>query len=108
MQAVHVLEKAAFRPERMAKVNLFNEPQMFLDLYCLEPGQEQHPHTHEGAAKFYYVLDGEGTFTIGEEERACGPGHAVRALSGVVHGVRNAGDARLTLLVGMAPNPGHP
>ena len=96
-----------FRPEKMAKVNLFETPRMFCDVYCLEPGQEQKPHAHAGADKIYYVLEGEGLFTVGEEQQSLGEGTAVLAPSGVDHGVRNASDARLRLLVFMAPNPNH-
>ena len=39
-------------------LNLFENAQMFCDLYCLEPGQEQAVHEHAGATKFYYVLEG--------------------------------------------------
>lgn len=107
MAFVNVGERVSFRPDKMNKVGLFDVPQMFVDVYCLEPGQAQKPHTHEGAAKVYYVLDGEGTFLVGSEERTLGPGHAVLAAEGEPHGVRNEGPGRLTLLVAMAPNPNH-
>ena len=32
-----------FRPEKMSKVNLFETPRMFCDVYGLEPGQSQAP-----------------------------------------------------------------
>jgi quercetin dioxygenase-like cupin family protein len=105
MQWVNVREKCAFRPEKMNKVSLFEVPQLFQDVYCLEPGQEQKPHAHADAAKTYFVLEGEGTFRVGNEERRLGPGHAVLAPAGEDHGVRNDGSGRLTLLVTMAPNP---
>ena len=105
MQVANAGEAVSFRPERMTKVNLFSVPELFLDVYCLEPGQQQAPHAHADAAKVYYVLEGEGTFLVGSEERALGPGHAVLAPAGEDHGVRNASDGRLVLLVTMAPNP---
>ena len=108
MDAVNVSERVRFQPERMAKINLFDTPQLFFDVYCLESGQEQRAHVHEGAAKVYYVLAGEGEFLVGEERRRLGPGHAVLAPAGVVHGVANPGPERLTLLVTMAPNPNSP
>jgi len=108
MPFVNVTEKAAFRPDKLSKVGLFDVPQMFLDLYCLEPGQEQKPHIHTDAAKVYYVLEGEGTFVMGAETQTLGPGHAVLAPGGEEHGVRNNTDARLRLLVAMAPNPSFP
>jgi quercetin dioxygenase-like cupin family protein len=105
MPVQFVPDAVRFRPEKMAKVNLFETPRMFCDVYCLEPGQEQAPHAHDGADKIYYVLDGEGEFTLGEERHRLGTGHALMAPSGEPHGVRNHGQARLTLLVFMAPNP---
>jgi len=104
---VRVVEQARFRPDKLAKVNLFDAPQMFLDLYCLEPGQEQKPHIHAEAAKVYYVLEGIGVFRVGDEVRTLGPGWAVTAPAGAMHGVLNAASERLLLLVAMAPNPGH-
>lgn len=108
MSFVQVSEQVHFRPDRLSKVNLFNAAQMFVDVYCLEPGQEQKPHTHSEAAKVYYVLEGEGTFWIGEETRAVGPGFAVFAKPGELHGVKNESVERVVLLVAMAPNPSAP
>lgn len=106
MQIENAPARAAFRAEKMNKINLFSVPQFFVDVYCLEPGQEQKPHSHREEAKVYYVLEGEGTFRVGAEERVCGAGDAVLAPAGEEHGVRNHSGARLTLLVMMAPNPG--
>lgn len=95
----------SFRADKLAKTNLFETPRMFCDVYCLQPGQQQAPHAHAGADKIYVVLEGEGVFTVGSEERSLGPGTAVLAPSGEKHGVRNASEAPLRLLVFMAPNP---
>jgi quercetin dioxygenase-like cupin family protein len=94
-----------FSPEKMQKVNLFETPRMFCDIYCLEPGQAQKPHAHAGADKVYFVLEGEGEFTVGAEQQRLGPGHAVLAPAEIDHGVRNASGGPLTVLVFMAPNP---
>lgn len=105
MQIAHMAERRAFRADKMAKVNLFETPRMFCDLYCLEPGQEQKPHAHADADKIYVVLEGEATVSVGPEEACLGPGAAILAPAGDVHGVRNAGAGRVLLLVYMAPNP---
>ncbi len=96
---------AAFSPEKMKKVNLFDSPRMFCDVYGLEPGQEQTAHAHAGSDKIYFVLEGVGKFRIGDEERAVGSGLAVLAPAGSNHAVSNPGPQRLTLLVFMAPKP---
>ena len=105
MQKANVEEKLVFRPDKMSKVNLFDVPQLFLDVYCLEPGQEQKVHAHAAEAKVYYVLEGEGRFRVGGDEETLGPGTAVLAPAGEDHGVRNDSGRRLTVLVAMAPNP---
>ena len=35
-----------FAADKMQKVNMFETPQMFCDVYCLEPGQAQKAHAH--------------------------------------------------------------
>jgi mannose-6-phosphate isomerase-like protein (cupin superfamily) len=94
-----------FSEEKMVKVNLFESHRMFADLYCLLPGQEQKPHTHEGNDKFYFVLEGRGRFLVGTEWAELGQGQMCVAPSGEPHGVRNDSDEPLVLLVSMAPHP---
>ncbi|OWY71444.1 hypothetical protein B7486_12735 [cyanobacterium TDX16] len=94
-----------FGPEKLQKVNLFESPQMFCDVYCLEPGQSQKVHAHSGAAKFYYVIEGAATVTVGDEVRELSPGNLAYALADEMHGVENKSSQRVVLLVAMAPNP---
>lgn len=107
MQVRHVAAEQRFSADKMVKVNLFDSPNMFADVYCLEPGQSQKPHSHAGADKLYYVLEGRGVFQVGAEKAEWGPGTLVPAPSGEEHGVENPGPGRLTLLVVMSPNPNH-
>jgi mannose-6-phosphate isomerase-like protein (cupin superfamily) len=105
MLAKHVLNHQAFDAQKMHKVNLFETERMFCDLYCFEPGQEQKTHSHRGADKIYYVLEGSGTFHIGGESQEFQAQTMVMAPSEVEHGVVNTGNTRLVLLVYMAPKP---
>jgi len=104
----HFFETAAvarFSDDKMQKVNLYESPRMFCDVYCLQPGQSQKPHDHAGEDKVYHCLAGQVIAQIGEEEREIGPGETAIAPAGVVHGVRNESSANATLLVFMAPHP---
>jgi mannose-6-phosphate isomerase-like protein (cupin superfamily) len=105
MQTKNVETEQRFSAEKMQKINLFETDNMFTDIYCLEPGQEQKVHAHKGADKIYFVLQGTGRFHIGGEEQDLSVSQIVLAPSDVEHGVRNASDKRLVLLVMMAPNP---
>ncbi len=102
-----VLDARRFSPEKMQKVNVFATNQLFLDVYCFEPGQSQKVHVHEKSTKYYIVLEGHARFEVGGERRDLGPGQAVLARPGEPHGVENQTDDRLVLLVGMAPPPEH-
>lgn len=96
---------ARFSEEKMVKVNLFESHRMFADLYCLLPGQEQKPHAHAENDKFYFVLEGRGTFLVGESQAMLGPGETCVAPAGEPHGVRNDSGEKMVLLVCMAPHP---
>ncbi len=92
-------------PQGHYKATLFQSPRLLLGLNCLEPGQVQTAHRHADQDKFYFVLEGEGDFSLGEEHRLAGVGTAIWAPAGTEHAVRNPGPARLVLLVGIAPAP---
>jgi mannose-6-phosphate isomerase-like protein (cupin superfamily) len=102
-----VLDATRFSSEKMQKVNLFATKELFLDVYCLEPGQMQKTHTHATSTKFYVVLEGHARFEVAGETKDLGPGQAVLARAGEEHGVENRTRDRLILLVGMAPPPDH-
>ena len=98
---------AAFSKEKMRKNGIFETERLFCDVYCFEPGQAQSVHAHDGSDKIYFVLEGVGTFRIGDSERQLGKDEFAIAESGVSHGVENRTSARLTVLVFMAPRPRH-
>ena len=105
MESRSFADAVAFSGEKMKKNALFDSPHLFYDLYCLLPGQAQKVHAHEGSDKIYYVLEGTGRFTVGDEEADLDRGNAVIARSGEPHGVRNESGENLVVLVAMAPRP---
>lgn len=100
-----VAEHVGARPEKFYKTTLFRSDALLLGLNCLEPGQVQTAHVHDDQDKFYFVVEGNGRFQIGDEVVTAVTGEVVWAPAGVLHGVTNAADVRLTLLVGIAPAP---
>jgi quercetin dioxygenase-like cupin family protein len=91
--------------ERFFKTTIFLSPHMLVGMDCLEPGQSQRPHQHAGHDKFYYVIEGLGQFTVGDETQAGQPGTIVWAPADTIHSVVNTGESRLVMLIGMAPEP---
>src|SRR6478672_13077839 len=99
------LDVRRFDASKMQKINLFETPRFFCDVYCLEPGQAQKPHKHDAADKVYAVLEGTVKVRVGEESVEVDSGGAVLAPAGIDHGVENVSAARASLLVFMAPRP---
>jgi len=93
------------KPGGVGKATLFRSDNLLLGLNALAPGAEQAVHTHPGQDKFYHVLEGRGSFTVGDEVQEAGPGEVIWAAAGAPHGVRNDRSERLVLLVGIAPAP---
>jgi quercetin dioxygenase-like cupin family protein len=102
-----IADALQFSPDKMKKNGIFETERFFCDLYCFEPGQMQAPHAHDGSDKIYYVVQGKGSFQIGEEEKELGNGELAIAPSGQKHGVTNRSNDRLVVLVYMAPKPAH-
>lgn len=105
MKVVNLADYQQFALEKMKKNNIFETPRFFCDVYCFEPGQEQKGHVHGEQDKIYLVLEGQGTFKVGAEERILTTGQGTMAAAGEEHGVVNHTNARLRVLVFVAPNP---
>ena len=95
-------------PDKLRKVNLFETPRFFCDVYVLRPGQAQTPHAHAASDKVYAVLSGSGAIHVGRERHDVRAGHAVLCPATSEHGVENTGADDLRLLVFMAPHPKPP
>ena len=105
MKVVNLKDHEQYSSEKMKKNNLFQTARFFCDVYCFEPGQEQKGHVHGEQDKVYLVIEGQGTFHVGNDKQVLGPGQGTMAPAGEPHGVLNHTNARLKVLVFMAPNP---
>ena len=96
-----VADHTAFASAKFAKADLARGTHLFAGLNCFEPGQAQAVHTHDGADKFYLVLEGKARMRVGAEEVEASAGTLVWAPAGVPHGVVRAIE-RCVMLVGMS------
>ena len=107
MEYVDLASLRQFSDEKMQKVPLFISDKMFVDQYCLRPGQAQQVHSHEAEDKVYIVLQGQAMVEIDGSQELLAEGMAAIARAGAPHGVRNDTGNNLVLLVVMAPKPHH-
>ena len=99
MQVKHIGEAEHFLRDKMSKVNLFETPRFFCDLYCLRAGQSQKLHSHKENDKIYYILRGEAKVIVGNESRTLRAGEIVLAPAGEPHGVTNESQEDAVCLV---------
>lgn len=104
---ITVKDHVKLLPDKMAKIALATTARAQLDLYCVAPGQAQKPHTHADQDKIYVVLEGHGRFLVDGVDEAAGPGQAIVARAGAVHGLTNDGTEPLLILVVVTPPPPH-
>jgi quercetin dioxygenase-like cupin family protein len=97
MQRRRLAELIAFDGRRMAKHRVFETDRTLTDLYCLDPGQEQLLHVHEGSDKVLLVMAGRVLVQVDEQYEA------VLAPAGSKHAIKNLGPDPAVLVVFVAP-----
>jgi len=73
----------------------------------LPPGAATTPHYHPLTEEIYYILEGAGRMTIGDDSTDVGPGDAIAIPPGAVHTITNTGAATLKFLCCCAPGYEH-
>ena len=59
----------------------------------VEPGKAVHPHRHDDVEQIFYIVDGEGILTVGDDrkEYEVNPSQVVRIPPHTLHTIRPAG-----------------
>jgi mannose-6-phosphate isomerase-like protein (cupin superfamily) len=73
----------------------------------LPPGAGTAPHYHPQTEEIYYILEGTGRMTIGQESAEVGPGDAIAIPPGAVHTITATGSVPLKFLCCCAPGYEH-
>src|SRR5215210_981929 len=102
---IQPLDHAQGRADKPYKATFFQSERLLVGLNTLLPGQSQHLHDHADQDKFYYVVEGQGLFTVGDQQQTCGPATLILAPAGIPHGVDNPGDTLLAFITVIAPFP---
>jgi quercetin dioxygenase-like cupin family protein len=103
MERRRLAELIAFDERRMAKYRVFETDRTLTDLYCLDPGQEQLLHVHEGSDKVLLVLAGRVLVRVDDDTAEAGQYEAVLAPAGTKHAIKNLGPDPAVLLVFVGP-----
>jgi mannose-6-phosphate isomerase-like protein (cupin superfamily) len=91
----------AERPAGHNYFELIRVPAMSAGLYVLQPGEPDQQGTHR-EDELYYVVGGNATLRVGDEDRPATPGTAIFVPAGVTHHFHSI-TAELRVLVVFAP-----
>ncbi|HQR42084.1 MAG TPA: cupin domain-containing protein [Gemmatales bacterium] len=69
----------------------------------IPPGGGPPPHIHSREEEGFYVLEGEITFQIGDQQLVARPGMFANMPIGSLHSFRNASDQPARMLISVAP-----
>jgi mannose-6-phosphate isomerase-like protein (cupin superfamily) len=78
-------------------------PRFTFGIIDFAPGRTLEAHVHEDEDDAFYILDGELTFVLGDDEVAAPAGTFVLVPPGVEHGFHNDGDSPVRILNIHAP-----
>ncbi|MGH9823907.1 MAG: cupin domain-containing protein, partial [Blastocatellia bacterium] len=69
----------------------------------LPPGHAVLPHHHDEIEEVYYILEGSGVMTVGNEQREVASGDAIYVPRGNTHTLKNTGSEPIRLLLVCGP-----
>jgi mannose-6-phosphate isomerase-like protein (cupin superfamily) len=83
---------------------IYSSPEAMIVHITVQPGGFVKPHVTPVDMEFF-VLEGRGSFSLGEESTEAGPGILLPSPRGVPHGMKNPGPGILRVLAVKNPRP---
>lgn len=102
METIDLKKVIKFFPERISREMLSDKPEMRIALMCLNPGQKLEPHKAP-LRLLMYVVEGKGTFTVGEENFAADEKTCILCEPNMLHGFAADKGERLVVMAVVTP-----
>jgi quercetin dioxygenase-like cupin family protein len=83
---------------------VYSAPEAMIVHIAVQPGGFVAPHVTPVDMEFF-VIEGKGSFSLGEESTEAGAGSLIPSPKGIPHGMRNAGPGILRVLAIKNPRP---
>ncbi|MBF0522268.1 MAG: cupin domain-containing protein [Candidatus Omnitrophica bacterium] len=105
IQAVKVTDIKEFNVDKFIKKSPFNTDKFVYNVFYFNPRQILPFHKHPASDELFYIVDGVGQFTVGNESVIVGPSSSVYGPANVFHGLVNSGDKEMIIISIQAPKP---
>jgi quercetin dioxygenase-like cupin family protein/DNA-directed RNA polymerase subunit RPC12/RpoP len=105
IQAVKISDVQEFNADKFLKKNPLPTDKLVFNTYFFKPRQILPFHKHPGSDELFYIIDGTGEFTVGNDSSMVGPGSVVYGPADVFHGLVNSGNSNMVVITVQAPKP---
>lgn len=102
MEILDLKKLISFNPDKISRQMLSDKPEMRIALMCLEKGQRLEPHKAP-LRLLMYVVEGKGTFTVGEEKIVADEKTCILCEPMVPHGFEANMGERLVVMAVVTP-----
>ena len=90
--------------ELLKKVPLMTDKFVF-NTYFLEPKQVLELHKHPATDELFYIVEGHGQFTVGNDQIVVDNGSVIYGPANVPHGLVNSGKDQIVMISVQSPKP---
>lgn len=105
IQAVKVSDLKEFNADKFIKKVPLNTEKFVFNTFYFKPRQILPFHKHLATDELFYIVEGVGQFTVGNESIIVGPTSSVYGPANVFHGLVNSGDKEMVVISVQAPKP---
>ena len=105
LQTVNVKDISEFTAEQFVKKMPLDTDKLVFNTFFLKPRQVLPFHKHPATDEIFYISEGKGEFTVGNESVIVNPTSAVYGPATVFHGLINSGSSDMIVVTVQAPKP---
>lgn len=105
MQYVKLEAIQEFAAEKFLKKVPLTTDKLVFNTFFFKPRQILPFHKHPATDELFYIVDGVGEFTVGNEQVTVGPTGAVYGPADTFHGMVNSGTKEMVMLSVQGPKP---
>jgi len=105
MQAIKVDDIKEFNADKFLKKVPLDTDKIVFNTFYFKPRQILPFHKHPATDELFYIVEGVGQFTVGNESVIVGPTSTVYGPANVFHGLVNSGQKEMVVISVQAPKP---
>lgn len=105
LQSINLNDIREFDKKDILKKVPLETDKLVFNTYFLEPRQFLGFHKHPKSDELFYIVEGRGQFTVGNEQVMVDSGSSVYGPENIPHGVVNSGNKEMVVISVQSPKP---